>query len=320
MKIGNIEIDNRKAALGPMAGFTDMPFRRLCIEQGAGMTTTEMVSVNALHYGNKNTLPLLETAPGEHPVAIQLFGSDPERIAEEALKLEDRLEDSFDIFDINMGCPMAKVVNNGEGSALMKDAGLVGDIVNALSSKAAKPVTVKIRAGFDPAHKNAPEIAHIAEDNGAAAVAVHGRTREEYYSGKADWEVIGRVKAAVGIPVIGSGDVIDGPSAAAMLKATGCDMVMVARAARGNPWIFKEINHYLLTGEVLPRPSQQEVKNEILKHLEIMVEFAGEESAVRQLRKHVGFYCTGFANATHLRREINQAVTMDEFVKLISAW
>ena len=316
MKIGNVEI-NTGAVLGPMAGFSDMPFRALCKEQGALLTFTEMISAKGLYYHNRNSLPLLAVGEDEGPVALQLFGSEPELMAEEAAKLEDG---PYDIFDINMGCPMPKIVNNGEGSALMKDPQLVGRIVEAMAGRLHKPVTVKIRKGFNDSMVNAVQIAKIAEESGACAVTVHGRTREEYYSGHADWDIIRQVKEALQIPVIGSGDIWNAQDAKAMMEQTGCDAVMVARGARGNPWIFRDINEYLKTGIIPPRPQAEEVREMVLRHLHMMVQFAGEWSGVRQMRKHVGFYCTGFENATHLRREINKAETVSEFERILTTW
>lgn len=315
-KIGNVEI-NTPAVLGPMAGFSDMPFRALCKEQGASLNYTEMISAKGLYHKNRNSLPLLQVAEGEGPVALQLFGSEPELMAEEALKLQDG---PYDIFDVNMGCPMPKIVNNGEGSALMRNPKLLGQIVRVMSDKLDKPVSVKIRKGFNDQEINAVEIAKIAEDNGAACIAIHGRTREEYYTGKADWDIIRQVKEAVSVPVIGSGDVYSAFDAKRMLDETGCDGVMVARGSRGNPWIFREINSYLETGVIPERPSQDEIKDMIRRHLKMMIDFAGEWSAVRQMRKHVGFYCYGFPNATHLRREINKAESEQDFEEILTMW
>ena len=315
MRIGNI--DAGKLILGPMAGYTDLPLRALCIEQGASFTYTEMISAKALYYKNKNTLPLLRVGETEHPVALQLFGNEPELLAEEAAKLEDG---PYDVFDINMGCPVQKVVGNGEGSALMRDPHKVEAIVSAMTKRLAKPVTVKIRKGFNDQEVNAVEIAKIAEGAGAAAIAIHGRTREEFYHGKADREIIARVKDAVSIPVIGSGDIYSGKDAKEMLEETGVDAVMVARGARGNPWIFSQIKTFLETGEEAERPSLPEVREMILKHVRMMMDFAGEEAAIRQMRKHVGFYVTGYRDASRMRREINSCLTFQEFYDTLTKW
>lgn len=315
MKIGNVDAGN--LILGPMAGFTDMPFRALCIEQGASFTYTEMISAKALYYKNRNTLPLLKIGENERPVALQLFGNDPELLADEAAKLE---EGPYDVFDVNMGCPVQKVVGNGEGSALMRQPELVGKIVSTMAKRLKKPVTIKIRKGFNDAQVNAVEIAKIAEDSGAAAVAVHGRTREDFYHGKADWEIIARVKDAVKIPVIGSGDIYCGADAKRMLEETGVDAVMIARGARGNPWIFSQIKTYLETGREAEKPSLEEVRKMVLRHAELMIDYAGEDAAIRQLRKHVGFYVTGYRDAARMRREINVCRTFEEFQKALENW
>ncbi|MGI6072299.1 MAG: tRNA dihydrouridine synthase DusB [Lachnospiraceae bacterium] len=316
MKIGNVELKS-KVVLGPMAGFTDMPFRALCAEQGACLTYTEMISAKGLYYNNRDSFRLTAVSEKENAVALQLFGSEPELMAGEAVKLEDG---PFDIFDVNIGCPMPKIVNNGEGSALMKNPLLVGRIVEAMANAVSKPVTVKIRKGFSKESVNAVEVARVAREAGAAAITVHGRTREEYYSGKADWDIIKRVKDAVDIPVIGNGDVTGGPEAARMMEETGCDGVMVARAARGNPWIFREINAYLESGERLPRPGKLKVAEMLRRHLGMMVNFAGGESGVRQMRKHAGYYCMGFSGATWLRREINKAESAEDFERILTIW
>lgn len=277
------------------------------------MTCMEMISAKAIYYRNKNTQELLEIHPEESPVSLQLFGSDPEIISGMAQQIEERL---FDVLDINMGCPVPKVVNNGEGSALMKQPKLVEEILQKTVKAVQKPVTVKIRKGFDEHTVNAVEIARIAEGCGVAAIAVHGRTRAQYYAGCADWEIIARVKEAVSIPVIGNGDVTDGPSAKALLDKTGCDGIMVGRAARGNPWIFREINHYLETGEQLPRPEGWEIRETILTHAAMELEHKGEYTAVREMRKHISWYTAGYPNSAALRRQIN---TMESFEQLKAA-
>lgn len=315
LNIGNVVLDN-PLILAPMAGVTDLPFRLLCKEQGAGLVCMEMVSAKAIYYRNKNTESLLEIDAGETPVSLQLFGSDPEIISEMAKRIEER---PFSILDINMGCPVPKVVNNGEGSALMKDPRLVEEIVSKTVRAVQKPVTVKIRKGFDEDHVNAVEIARVAESAGAAAVAVHGRTREQYYHGKADWEIIRQVKKAVKIPVIGNGDV-DSPDAAERLLAeTGCDGIMIGRGAQGNPWIFHQILRWMETGEEEKKPDLQEVKEMILRHGRLLTEYKGEYTGVREMRKHVAWYTSGYPNSSKLRGRINEAQTLEELEGLIRA-
>ena len=306
MKIGNVEVDTR-LALGPMAGVTDLAFRAVCRELSGCYTVTEMVSAKAILYNNKNTEALMEIHPDEMPVSLQLFGSEPDIMAETAARISER---RFAILDINMGCPVPKVVNNHEGSALMKNPRLAGEIINAVAKSISKPVTVKIRKGFDDSSVNAVELAKIAEANGAAAVAVHGRTREQYYSGKADWDIIRQVKEAVSIPVIGNGDVTDAVSAAKMLDETGCDGIMVGRASRGNPWIFREINAYLDTGKIIERPTKEEVRSIILKHAALQLKYKGEYIAIREMRKHVAWYTTGLPHSAKLRQMVNEMETV----------
>lgn len=300
-----------------MAGFTDMPFRALCIEQGASFTYTEMISAKALFYKNKNTFALLATGETERPVAVQLFGNDPELLADEAAKLEDG---PYDVFDVNMGCPVQKVVGNGEGSALMREPEKVRAIVSTMAKRLKKPVTIKIRKGFSDTEVNAVQIAQIAEDAGAAAIAIHGRTREQFYHGTADWKIIEEVKKAVKIPVIGSGDIYTGKDAKDMMELTGADAVMVARGARGNPWIFRQIRTYLETGREEEKPSLDEVRTMVLRHVHRMIDYAGEEAAIRQMRKHVGFYVTGYHDASRMRREINSCCTLEEFESALTKW
>ena len=313
LKIGSVTLPNN-LILAPMAGVTDLPFRLLCSRQGAGMCCMEMVSAKAILYQNKNTESLLEIHPEEGMLSLQLFGSDPKILSEMAKKIEDR---PFAVLDINMGCPVPKVVNNGEGSALMKNPQLVEQIVSAVVKAVDKPVTVKIRKGFDEAHVNAVEIAKIAEAAGAAAVAVHGRTREQYYAGTADWDIIAKVKEAVSIPVIGNGDVTDGASAAALLEQTGCDGVMVGRAARGNPWIFSRIAAWLEDGTILPRPDIEEVKQTILYHAQLQLATKGEYTAIREMRKHVSWYTSGYPNSARLRQVVNQTESYEELCALV---
>lgn len=313
MKIGNVVLENN-VILAPMAGVSDLPFRLLCKEQGVGLTSSEMVSAKAISFHNKNTEALLETAPQERPVSLQLFGSDPDIISEMAAYIEER---PFDILDINMGCPVPKVAGNGEGSALMRNPKLVEEIISKTASRIKKPVTVKIRKGFNEQEVNAVEIARIAEASGAAAVAVHGRTREQYYSGTADWDIIRQVKEAVKIPVIGNGDVTSPQKAKQLLDETGCDGVMVGRAAQGNPWIFKEITHYLATGELLPRPEKAEVRDMMLRHARMQIEYKGEYIGMREMRKHVSWYTAGYPNSAKLRGVINAVESYEELEALL---
>lgn len=312
-KIGSVEIEN-PFVLAPMAGVTDLPFRGLCKEQGAGLVCTEMVSAKAISFHNKNTKSLMEITPQEHPVSLQLFGSEPELMAEVARSIE---EQTFDILDINMGCPVPKVVNNGEGSALLKNPELIHRIVSEISHAIKKPVTVKIRIGFEGYDVDPVEIAKIIEDAGGAAVAVHGRTRQQYYAGEADWETIGRIKDAVRIPVIGNGDVDSPLKAEKMMKDTGCDAVMIGRAVRGNPWIFREMNHYFTTGELLEKPSAAEIREMILRHARWQIELKGEFTGIREMRKHVAWYTSGMRHSAGLRRESNTIENYESLERLL---
>ena len=301
-----------KIALAPMAGICDLPFRLLCKEMGCDIVYTEMVSAKGMYYNNKNTGPLLMTKPEEAPIGVQIFGSEPELMASQAKRLEDK---GFSFIDVNMGCPVPKVVNNGEGSALMKNPKLVREIVTAMAKAIKKPLTVKIRKGFDDDHVNAVEIAKIIEDSGAAAIAVHGRTRQQFYSGKADWDIIRRVKEAVSIPVIGNGDVTDAASAEALVEQTGCDGVMIGRAAEGNPWIFREVVSYLTDGTIPARPTNREKRELILRHAALQLEYKGEYTGVREMRKHLSWYTVGMPHSAHFRQTINTMEKMDELIR-----
>ena len=311
--IGDITIEH-PLALAPMAGVTDLPYRLLCKEQGAGMMCTEMVSAKGLYYGNRKSEPLMATDPKEIPIAIQIFGSDPEIMGQMAAKVNDG---RFQMIDINMGCPVPKVVRNGEGSALMKNPKLVYELVSATVKAIKKPVTVKIRKGFDDEHINAVEIAKIIEEAGAAAVAVHGRTREQYYSGKADWEIIRQVKEAVSIPVIGNGDVTSGEKAIAMREQTGCDGVMIARGAQGNPWIFAELLEYEKTGVLPKRPDAKTIRETMLRHANLLMEYKGDYIGIREMRKHVAWYTKGMKGSSKLRDEINRVESYAELEELL---
>lgn len=312
LQIGSVTLENN-LILAPMAGVTDLPFRLLCKEQGAGLLGMEMVSAKAILYKNKNTEELLRIDPRENPVSLQLFGSDPDIISEIAKQIEER---PFDILDINMGCPVPKVVNNGDGSALMKNLTLAGKIIEKTVKAIKKPVTVKIRKGFDEKHVNAAELAYIAQESGAAAVAVHGRTREQFYSGKADWDIIRQVKESVSIPVIGNGDILTAEDVIAMEKQTGCDGFMIARGAQGNPWIFGQILEYFKTGIIPTRPSFREVTEMLLRHAAMQMEVKGEYTGIREIRKHAAWYTAGYKNSAKLRGRINEVENYGQLKEL----
>ncbi|WP_081674386.1 tRNA dihydrouridine synthase DusB [Butyrivibrio sp. VCD2006] len=312
LRIGDVELKNN-IILGPMAGVSDLPFRLLCSENGAGLVCMEMVSAKAITYHNRNTDNMMEIHPEERPVSLQLFGSEPEVMAQATRMIADK---PYDILDVNMGCPVPKVVGNGEGSALMKNPELIEEIVKAMVAETDRSVTVKIRKGFNEASVNAVECALAAEQGGAAAIAVHGRTREQYYSGEADWSIIRKVKEAVRVPVIGNGDVRDGASAKALIDATGCDGVMIARAAEGNPWIFREVISYLEKGEVPERPTMQEMYEMVIRHADLQLKYKGEYIGIREMRKHVSWYTTGLPGSAKFRALIN---TMDDMDSLKNA-
>ncbi len=314
VQIGNVRVEH-PIGLAPLAGVTDLVFRSLCRKMGAGLVCSEMVSAKAIVYKNKNTAALLRSEKDEHPSAVQLFGSDPESIAQAAEMIR---EFPFDIVDFNMGCPVPKVVKNGEGSALMTNPKAAEAALRALVKAAGKPVTVKIRAGFQNESKNAAEIAKIAQDCGVSAVAVHGRTREQYYSGKADWNIIKEVKKAVSIPVFGNGDVIDGISAKKMLEETGCDGILIGRGAMGNPWIFRQIRRYLEEGIEEGKPSSEEIISMLLQHAKLLVEANGELIGIRQMRSHAAWYMKGFPNAAKLRGRVNTIETLADLEALFS--
>ena len=310
MNIGNVSLDNR-VFLSPMAGVTDLPFRLICKQKGCGMLYTEMINAKALCYNDENTKKMTKIEYEEHPIAIQIFGSEPEYMGRAAEILNSHPNE---ILDINMGCPAPKVIKNGDGSALMKNPKLAEEVMRAVVENSTKPVTLKIRKGWDDNSVNAVEIAKIAEQAGISAVAIHGRTREQYYSGKADWDIIKEIKDSISIPVIGNGDVFEIEDAINMLEKTNCDAIMIGRGAQGNPWIFKRINHYMQTGEILPNPTAEEKINTAIEHMKLAVAEHGEYVAVREMRKHIGWYIKGLKNSARFRDEINKLTDCESVV------
>ena len=313
LTIGNVELKGN-IILAPMAGVTDLPFRILCKEQGADLICTEMVSAKGILYNNKNTEELLRIDERERPVSLQLFGSDPDIVSEMAKRIEER---NFDILDINMGCPVPKVVNNGEGSALLNDIPLAARIIEKTVRAVRKPVTVKFRKGFRRGERQAVELAKAAESAGAAAVAVHGRTREEDYSGTADWGCIAAVKEAVKIPVIGNGDIYTPQDGERMMRETGCDGLMIGRGARGNPWIFHRMKRWSETGEVEPKPDFDTVCRMILRHAAMQAEWKGERRGIMEMRTHIAWYTAGYPHSAELRRAVNRLETYAQLEELL---
>ena len=317
MNIGNVEFENN-IFLAPMAGVTDKPFRILCKEMGCGFVYTEMVSSKGLFYNSDKTKLMLDIDERELPVGVQLFGSDPKIMGEMAYEVSK--DDKVSIIDVNMGCPAPKIVKNCEGSALMKDPKLASDIIYEVSKKSLVPVTVKFRKGWDDDNINAVEFAKMAENSGASAVTVHGRTRKQMYEGNADWDIIRKVKQSVNIPVIGNGDVFSPEDAKRMLDETGCDGVLVARGAMGNPWIFKRIIHYLSTGEMLPEPSPKGRIDMAIRHTNMMVEYKGENIGVKEMRKHIAWYIKGLKNATSVKNMINTINSKEELIDVLLSY
>ena len=315
MKIGNVETDNN-IFLAPMAGITDLPFRIICKEKGAGLVYTEMVSAKALLYGDEKTKLLLKTCKEERPLAVQIFGSDIESIA----YASKYVSEFADIVDINMGCPAPKVIKNGDGSALMRNPKLAAEVLTAVVKNSEKPVTLKIRKGWDDDSVNAVEIAKIAEECGISALAIHGRTREQFYSGKADWDIIAEIKQAINIPVIGNGDVFEVEDAVNMLEKTKCDAIMIGRGAQGNPWIFNRINHYMKTGKILPEPTLEEKITTAIRHMNLAVAEHGDYVAVREMRKHIGWYLKGLKNSAKYRDQINKITDYKEVIAILEEY
>ena len=313
IKIGNVEINNN-IFLAPMAGITDLPYRILCKEQGAGLVYTEMVSSKGMFYNDKKTKKLLEIDEKERPVAVQIFGSDPKIMGEIAKEVSDYA----DIIDINMGCPVPKVVKNNEGSRLLLNLPLIDEITKEVVKNSKVPVTIKIRKGWDNEHIVAVDVAKIAEKNGVSAITVHGRTREELFSGDVDLDIIKQVKEAVSIPVIGSGNVVDGPTAKEMFEKTGCDAIMIGRASNGNPWVFNNVIKYLEDGTIVQKPDNEVIKKTILRHLNMLSDYEGKEVALLEMRKHIAWYTKGMSGASTIRNEINQIKDYDELINKIN--
>lgn len=316
MKIGNLQLDN-EVFLSPMAGVTDLPFRTICKEKGCGMLYTEMINAKALCYDDENTKKMLRMEKDEHPVAVQIFGSDPEFMGKAASIMNQYPNE---VLDINMGCPAPKVVKNGDGSALMKNPKLAAEVLTAVVKNSEKPVTLKIRKGWDDDCVNAVEIAKIAQECGISALAIHGRTREQFYSGKADWDIIAEIKQAIDIPVIGNGDVFEVQDAVNMLEKTKCDAIMIGRGAQGNPWIFNRINHYMKTGEILPEPTLEEKITTAIKHMNLAVAEHGDYVAVREMRKHIGWYLKGLKNSAKYRDQINKITDYKEVIAMLEEY
>ena len=316
MKIGNVQLDN-EVFLSPMAGVTDLPFRTICKEKGCGMLYTEMINAKALCYDDENTKKMLNLEDDGHPVAVQIFGSDPEYMGKAASIMNQYTND---ILDINMGCPAPKVIKNGDGSALMRNPKLAAEVLTAVVKNSEKPVTLKIRKGWDDNSVNAVEIAKIAEECGISALAIHGRTREQFYSGKADWDIIAEIKQYINIPVIGNGDVFDVQDAVNMLEKTKCDAIMIGRGSQGNPWIFNRINHYMKTGEILPEPTLEEKIGTAIKHMNLAVAEHGEYVAVREMRKHIGWYLKGLKNSAKYRDQINKITDYKEVISMLEEY